>query len=252
MKTEITILEKVKFKNPILIEGLPGVGNVGRVSAGYLVNELKMKKFAELYSPDFLPLVILYENMTHNLKCEFYYYKGKKNDVIVLTGDTQSITPKGHYDFCDTVLDFAKKSGVELIITLGGFAEGEMVEKPKVIGAVNNKALIKHYEEYGIDFKDHSVGTIIGASGLLVGLAERYKIDALCMMGQTMGFPLVTDPKSADSVLHILSKILGIEIDLTKLDNIVKETETKLKKTEELYNKMTEEARNKEDTRYIG
>lgn len=252
MKTEIIVLDKIKLKNPILIEGLPGVGNVGRICTGYLVNELKMKKFAELYSPHFLPLVILHDSITHTLKCEIFYYKGKTNDIVVLTGDTQSASPKGHYEFCETVLDFAKKLGIKDIITLGGFAEGKMVEKPKVIGAVNNKDLMKKYEKYGVDFKDHSIGTIIGASGMLIGLSERYNLNGLCLMGQTMGFPMITDPKAADSVLHILSKILDIKIDLTKLDKIVEEMEEKLKKTEELYSKMTEEARSKEDVRYIG
>lgn len=252
METEIVFLEKVKLKKPILVQGLPGVGNVGRVSAGYLVNELKMKKMAELYSPDFLPIVILNESLTNMLKCEVYYSKGKTNDLILITGDTQSVTPRGHYDFCNAVLNFAEKMEVESIITLGGFAEGKMVEKPKVIGAVNNKDLIKKYEKFDIDFKDHSVGTIVGASGLLVGLAEKHKIDAICLMGQTMGYPMITDPKAADRVLHILSKMLDIKIDLTRLDKIVEEMEEKLKKAEELYSKMSEDARAKEDVRYIG
>ena len=48
MTTKITELEKPKLKDPVFIEGLPGVGNVGRIAAGYLVEELKAKKFAEL------------------------------------------------------------------------------------------------------------------------------------------------------------------------------------------------------------
>ncbi|MBI5332778.1 MAG: proteasome assembly chaperone family protein [Candidatus Aenigmarchaeota archaeon] len=252
MTTEIVIKEKLKLRKPILIEGLPGVGNVGRVSAGYLVNELKMKKFAELYSTDFLPLVILHESLTHMLKCEFYYYRGKDNDFIVLTGDTQSANSRGHYDLCKTVLEFAKSIGVSAIITLGGFVEGKMVEKPKVIGAVNKIALIPKYEKYEIDFKDHSVGTILGTTGLLVGLAERYDIDALCLMGQTMGYPMITDPKAADSVLHILKNMFSLDIDLTKIHKIVDEMEEKLKKTQEAYDKMAKDAKTNDDVKYIG
>ena len=57
MATKIVQLKKPKLKNPIFIEGLPGVGNVGRIAAGYLVEELKAKKFAELWSSHFLPIV---------------------------------------------------------------------------------------------------------------------------------------------------------------------------------------------------
>ena len=117
METQIKVFEKARLKNPVLVEGLPGIGNVGRVAAGYLVNELKMKKFAELYSPHFLPLVILQnDSIASLLKCEFYYGRAGGRNIIVLTGDTQSISPEGHYDVCDKILDFAKSFSLEITL----------------------------------------------------------------------------------------------------------------------------------------
>jgi uncharacterized protein len=256
MNTTIKVLEKVRLKNPVFLEGLPGIGNVGRIAAGYLVSELKMKKFAELYSPHFLPLVILHDDsVAHLLKCEFYYYKGKTRDIVLLTGDTQSISPEGHYEFCDAVMKFVQSLGVKEIITLGGFAEGKQIEDPKVIGAVNDKKLIKKYEKFNIDFgKNHSIGTIVGASGLLVGLSRFYDIDALCIMGETVGMPLMTDPRAADKVLHVLAKMLSLKVDLSKLENTIIELEDKIKKTDDIHKKMLTELSKpaKEDIRYIG
>jgi hypothetical protein len=41
--------EKVpRLRGAVLVEGLPGIGNVGRVAASYLANEMKMEKIAEL------------------------------------------------------------------------------------------------------------------------------------------------------------------------------------------------------------
>lgn len=255
MDTMIKVLEKVRPRKPVIVEGLPGIGNVGRVAAGYLVSELKMKKFAELYSPHFLPLVILHDDsFAQLLRCEFYYYKGKKNDIIVLTGDTQSITPEGHYDVCDKILDFVEKLGAREIITLGGFAEGKEVENPRVIGAVNDKKLIKKYSDYNIDFsQEHLIGTIVGASGLLLGLGKIRDIDAICLMGETIGMPLVTDPKAADKVLQVLIKILDIKVDLTKLEKTIKEMEERITKTDHIHKKMLQEMpKTKEELRYIG
>ncbi len=254
METTIKVLEKVSLKNPVFIEGLPGIGNVGRISAGYLIDQLKMKKFAELYSPHFLPLVILHNSsVAQMLKCEFYCYKGKR-DLIVLTGDTQSISPEGHYEVCDKVLDFVEKFGTKEIITLGGFAEEKEVEEPRTIGAVNDKKLLKKYEKYDIDFsKGQPIGTIVGASGLLLGLGKMRNINALCLMGETLGLPLVTDPKAADTVLRVLMKILEIDVDLTKLENTIKEMEERIKKTEDIHKKMLQEMpKTKEDVKYIG
>jgi len=255
LETQIKILKKVKTKNAILVEGLPGIGNVGRVAAGYLVSELKTKKIAELHSPHFLPLVILHENAVADLlKCEFFYYKGKR-DIIFLTGDSQSISPEGHYEVSEKILEFAKSQNVKEVITLGGFAEGRLVEEPRVVGAVNKKELIKKYSRFGIDFtQTHPVGTIIGASGLLIGLARLKNMDGLCLMGETPGFPLITDPKAADKVLQVLIKILNIKVDLTKLENAVKDMEEKIKKTEEIYRKMMKqvERKDREQVQYIG
>lgn len=256
METYIKIIENVKLKKPILVEGLPGIGNVGRVAAGYIISELKMKKFAELYSPHFLPLVVIHENsITHMLKCEFYYYRGKKNDLIILTGDTQSISPEGHYDICEKIVNFSQKYGVKELITLGGFAEGTEVQEPRVIGAVNDKKLIKKYEKYDIDFgKQHTIGTVVGASGLLLGLGGLNGMEGLCLMGETLDLPMLTDPKAADKILRVLLKILDLNIDLTKLEKTIKEMEQKIRKTETVYKKMLQQMPKKgdEQVRYIG
>ena len=258
MQTQIKVLEKVKLKKPILIEGLPGIGNVGRVAAGYLVSEMKMKKFAELYSPYFLPLVIIHQDSVATaLKCEFYYYKGRSSDIIVLTGDTQSISPEGHYEICEKILEFVEKLGVKSIITLGGFAEGKEVAEPRVIGAVSNKKLLKKYDGYGIDFgKEHPIGTIVGASGLLIGLGDMHGMDGLCLMGETLGLPMITDPKAAEKVLQTLTKILNVKIDISKLEKTVKAMEESIKKTDNIHKKMLDEiakpSSGKEDVKYIG
>ena len=53
MKDTKIYYRKVKLNDPILLVGLPGIGNVGNLVAEHLKNELKAKKFATLYSPHF-------------------------------------------------------------------------------------------------------------------------------------------------------------------------------------------------------
>ncbi len=255
MESWIHLLEKVKLKSPILIEGLPGIGNVGRVATGYMINQLKMKKFAELYSPHFLPLVLVHENSeVHVLNLEFFYMKGKGHDIVVLTGDTQSISPEGHYEICSKAIDFAVSLGVKEIITLGGFSEGKSPTKPAVLGVVNNKEMTKKYGKFGIDFsKKHQVGTIVGASGLLLGLAKPKKINGICLLGETSGIPMLTDPNAADAVLHVLTKMLNLKLSFTMLENSIVEMQEQIKKTDIFHKKMLEQLSGKEEpVRYIG
>ena len=237
MTTRIVELETPKLKDPVFIEGLPGIGNVGRIAAGYLVEQLKAKKFAEVLSSHFMPFVLLQPSSSvHVLKNEFFYYKGKgkERDMIILIGDSQSIDPEGHYEVVDEILKFVKKFGVKEMFTLAGFGIGEEVKKPKVIGAVNDTDLIKKYGKYGIDFEaGNRIGTIVGASGLLLGMGKYYGLSGVCLLGETVGFPIIPDPKSAEEVLKVLAAILNLKIDVTELENKVKEMQEFIKKVQD-------------------
>lgn len=242
MATRIVELEKPKLNNPLFIEGLPGVGNVGRIAAGYLAEELKAKKFAELFSSHFMPFVLLHQSSAvHVLKNEFYYYKAKskgERDLIILIGDSQSVDPEGHYEIVNTILEYVSKLGVKEQVTLAGLSVGEQIKEPKVIGAVSSPEMIKKYGNLGIDFDAGSrVGTIVGASGLLLGLGPYYKVKGICLLGETVGFPIIPDPKSAEVILKILTKSVGMKIDLSKLEKKVKEMEEFIKKVEDVQRK---------------
>ncbi len=242
MATRIFELEKPKLKNPLFIEGLPGIGQVGRITAQFLVEELKAKKFAELLSSHFMHYVLLQQSSSvHILKNEFYYAKAKgsnQRDLILLIGDSQSIDPEGHYEIVHEILEYLKKFGVKDMITLGGLGIGEVKEKPKVIGAVSDEGMDKKYKSFGIDFDaGNKVGTIIGASGLLLGLGKVYGMKGICLLGETSGYPIIPDPKAAEAVLSVLVKILNIKLDMTKLDKRIKEMEEFIKKIEEMQRK---------------
>jgi hypothetical protein len=256
-ETQIFCKKKPKLKNPILIVGLPGIGNVGRLAVGYMVHQLKAKKFAELYSPYFFHLVVIHEDKIHTLRNEFYYYKGKQRDLVLLIGDCQSYDAKGHYEVVGKILEFAKSLGCKEIITIGGFRTGKIMEKPKVLGAVTDDDVRKKYKNCGIDFKiSGKIGPIVGAAGLLVGFAKHYKMKGICLLGETAGFPIVTDPNAAEAVLNVLQKMIKVKINLEKLHEKVEEMHYFLKKMEEIQEEALEQMRRKakprEELKYIG
>ncbi len=260
--TVIKYFSKPKLNNPILIEGLPGVGNIGRVAAGYLIEELGAKKFAEMQSKWFFPFVMLHEShKVHLPNNEFYYWKSKKKgqrDLIILIGDCQSLSPQGHYEVSRKILELAKEFKSKEMITIGGLATGDIAEENRVIGAVTDDKLLKKYKNCDIDFQaGEKVGYIVGAAGLLLGLGKDMGMDGICLLGETSGFPIVTDPKAAESVLSRLVKILNLRMSMSKLEQRVKEMENFIKKVESLQKKALSQISKeytppKEDTRYIG
>ncbi len=262
--TSIKVLEKPKLKNPLLLVGLPGVGNIGRVAVGYLISELKAKKFASLYSEWFFPFVMLHDKSTIKLlKNDFHYYKSKKageRDIIFLTGDCQSLSPNGHYEVIEQILGFVEKFGVKDIITVGGLATGELESNEKVLGCVTDDSVMKAYTKHGIEFTaGEKVGYIVGAAGLMLGIGYERGMKGLCMLGQTSGFPIVTDPKAAECILDTLVKILKLKVDKSKLEKKVDEMEEFIKKVEGLQMKAVSELAKSaksqasgEELRYIG
>ncbi|MDI6806900.1 MAG: proteasome assembly chaperone family protein [Candidatus Aenigmarchaeota archaeon] len=239
MVTQIIEFERPKLKDPLFIQGLPGIGNVGRIAAGYLTEEIGAKKFAELISSHFMPFVLLHETSeTHLLKYEFFYWRAKKRgqrDLIIMVGDMQSITPEGHYEIAEEILKYLKGIGVKEIITLGGLNVGEIIIAPKVIGASSDLELIKKYKGYGIEFVAGTrAGTIVGAAGLLLGLAKYHGMRGICLLGETVGLPIIPDPRSAEAVLKVLLKFLDLKIDLSKLKKRVEEMEKFIKKVEDV------------------
>jgi len=215
-----------KLESPVMIEGLPGIGQVGKLVAEYMIHMLGAEKIAEIHSLYFPPHVIIEENGVARLvRNELYLHHTDTRDVVFLVGDYQSTSNEGHYILTDQYLDIAAELGVQRIYTLGGFGVGHFVEEPRVLGAVSRAELRPEIEAAGVTFQrdEPGGGGIIGAAGLLLGLGSLRNIDAVCLMGETSGY--LVDPRSATSVLALLSRLLNIPVDSTQLNDRAAEME---------------------------
>ncbi len=243
---------KPKLKDPILIEGLPGIGNVGKLAVEHLIDSINAKKFAELHCKDFPPQVFINPDGTIELVNNEFYYKKAKNkkqrDLVLITGDYQGLSSQGQYELVGKILDVAEKFGVKELYTLGGYGLGHDISKPKVLCATTHKNMVKTMKKYGAVFKKNEPGGgIVGASGLLLGLGKLRGLKGTCLMGETPGY--LVDPKSAKSVLKILTKITNYSVDLGELEKKAKEIEHiahQLKEMEGMSKDKTEELK------YIG
>jgi len=233
---------KVELKNPVLIEGLPGLGMVGRIATRYLIKKLNAKKLAELYSPHF-PYYVLVNSKgsVRLLRGNFYFWKNNtgENDLIFLTGDSQAQTIEGQYEVSSCILDFASKLNTKLIITVGGYRK-EVKNKPKVIAVSTNPEVLKKALQAEA-LTGSSGNPIVGAAGLLLGLAKFKDIDALCLLGETRGY--LPDPLAAKSVLEVLQRMLGIKVDMTDLDKEIEKSKQIVAKMREIEQRREEYAR---------
>ncbi len=244
-------LKKPKLKDPILIEGLPGVGNVGKIAIEYLLDQLKAEKFAEIYSKYFPPQILINDDGTvYLVKNELYYKKtNKKNDIIFLIGDYQGLSNEGQFELSYEILNYVKKYNVKLLYTLGGYGMGQLVEDPRTFGAATNIALVEKFKKYNMIFSEGEPSNgIVGAAGLLLGIGFNFfNMNGVCLMGETSGY--FSDSKSAKKILEILVKDLKLKIDFAGLDkriNMMNELTSKFQQ------QIEAKSEKKEDLNYIG
>jgi len=254
-ETYIKEFLQIEPNNPVLIEGLPGLGLVGKIALRYMIKQLKAKKIAYLYSPHFPYFVLV--NKKGNvrlLRGAFYYYKNPTgpNDLILFTGDSQSQTIEGQYEIADRLLDFSEKYKVKTIATIGGYRM-EPKEKPKVFIAATSQEILDKALQAGATLST-SGSPIVGTAGLILGLAKFKKISALCLLGETRGY--LPDPLAAKSVLEVLKLTFNFDLDLKELDEEIARAEvmvTRLQQIEEKRALQAEQTRKEDDkkTTYI-
>ena len=231
-KTTIRELAKIELKNPVLVEGLPGLGMVGKIATRYLAKQLKAKKFAILYSPHFPYYVLVNKKgSVRLLHGEFFFWKNDagENDFIFFTGDSQAQTIEGQYDVASCILDFAEKNNVKIVVTIGGYRK-EVEETPRVVAVSTSPALLNEASKAKA-VPSPAGNPIVGTAGLLLGLAKFRKIDAICLLGETRGY--LPDPRAAKSVVEVLQKMLKIKVDLSGL-------EKEIEKSKEIVDRMQE------------
>ncbi|PSP94887.1 proteasome assembly chaperone family protein [Halobacteriales archaeon QS_4_62_28] len=247
---EIERIEEVSLTDPVLIEGLPGVGHVGKLAAEHLLEELDSTLVCRVYSQHFPPQVTVEDGTTQLASAEFHAVTpADGQDMLVLTGDHQAQDNQGHYGLTDTFLDIVANYDVERVYALGGVPTGELIEEYDVLGASTTESLIEDLEAVGVEFRENEpTGGIVGVSGLLLGLSKRRGFDAACLMGETSGY--LVDPKSAQAVLEILQELLGFDVAYDALEDRADEMEEVVRKIQEM--EQGTPTPSDEDLRYIG
>jgi uncharacterized protein (TIGR00162 family) len=217
MVSVVQMYEKPVLNDPVLIEGLPGIGFVANIAALHLIQELKAKLFAEIRLSSFQDIAITADGGKVRFPTnEFYYHKGGNSgerDLIILYGNTQALTTVGQYELCGRVLELAKEVGCRYLITLGGYRRDEKVTTPKLYCAASDTETLKEALGLGAEIME---GQIFGIAGLLVGLSKLWNIKGFCLLAETSG--LYPDASAAREVLTAISKMLHLKVDLNRLD----------------------------------
>jgi len=237
-----------KPRSPTVIEGLPGLGSVGGLAVSFLIDELKARKIAELYSPYFPYQAIVDSRGIARLpRSEFYHSTKHGRDLVMITGDCQPQTNYGQYAVATKIVRYAMKLSASQIISIGGFVSPQK-DKDLVVAVATRDAIVSKLTSAGASVEKAGI-PIVGIAGLLVALARTMNLDAVCLLGQTSG--LGPDPVAAQRVLRVLANTLNLKLNLSNLERQVAKMRSIERKVGELEKKLASTFR-KDQTIYIG
>lgn len=239
----LVVYKELRLRDGVLVQGLPGIGLVGKIAVDYIISILNLPKVAELTGPGLMLPVgnagVFVDGDGRLLlpSYKFYLLQLEKKDVLFLTSEVQPVS-WAQFEVAERVLDFFTSiGGYEVIGVCGTSTESEEVE---VYFAAAPGADTGRLEE--LNLRKSSGGTITGACGLLPALASLRGLKGYVIMGST--HTSEPNPVAARAVVIALSRLLGFGISLDELDRMILE----IKSREEVMRKMLEQAEKRAET----
>jgi len=226
MVCSVEITEKPNLNDPILVEGLPGIGFIANIAALHLITELKAKKFSHIISSSFQDFALLTESgKASSPNNELYYVKRSDGgrDLIIWYGNTQALTTPGQYELTGKVLDIAQDLGCQFAISLGGFKKDEVKGLPSLYSAASDEDTLN--EAIGLRTKV-MIGHIFGIAGLLVGLSRLRNMKSFALLVDTVG--IVPDANATRVALAALGGYLKLQLNLSGVDAEAEKTKKTL------------------------
>ena len=229
---EIRMLKKAELNGYTFIEGFPGIGLVGPMSIGYMIDKLKMEYCGYIHSDDFPPLISI-----HNSKpmppVRLYY--SQKNRIVAVFAEF-AIPIELNYDMSERLIDFVKSNGIAKIISIVGVPikslglgidakNAETEKSDKVYGIASTESQVKAIEKAGMVGVTEGVAT--GVSALLLERAVIENIDDLAILVSVdQG---MIDPKYAELAVNKIDALLDLNIDTAELEKEARLVEAKVK-----------------------
>lgn len=202
--------DHIDLEEPVLVEGLPGAGLVGKIAADFLVGTLEMEYYGAFHCEG-IPRVAVYEGESSAVRPPVRLYADEETDLVVLQSDVP-VSPKRAKEFASCVTGWIESNGA-LPIYISGLPD-EREGSPELYGIATGEAEAI-LDDAGI-VPPRGGGMVSGPTGALLHRAAETGLDGVGLVVQTEAqFP---DPEAARTVLvHGVSPIAGIDIDTDRL-----------------------------------
>ncbi|ADM28341.1 protein of unknown function DUF75 [Ignisphaera aggregans DSM 17230] len=206
-------------ENSIAIVGFPGMGLVGKTSVDYIIKSLNSRHVASIYGTRFpAHLLIKHGGIGDMYKVDLFYAKKNGLGIYIVTGDTQPPSDSDQHSLARFIVSRLKRFGVKEVIAAAAYVSDAIVPTRKIYVVGNNSKEIQKYVLRGAETLNE--GVISGINGIIVGWATLYKINSVCLLGETWRSIVelnYIDYKAASLIVNIINDVWNLNIDLRDL-----------------------------------
>lgn len=234
----ITIQNEVAFDSPTVIEGLPGIGLVGKIVADHLIETLEMTYYASV-NCDGLPPVAVYHGEESMLKPPVRLYADTEHDVIVLNSDVP-ISSQSSESFARCITGWITENDA-MPLFLSGLPR-EIDERPPELFGIATGDGTEYLDREGI-VPPRESGLVSGPTGALLHEAATMNLTSVGLIVEAN--PQFPDPEASQILLeHGIAPIADIEIDT---DSLIERAE-EIREARERLAKRMQQAETNEST----
>jgi uncharacterized protein len=233
-----------------MLASWPGIGDVSLTAAKYVVEKLNATEIGEIEPVNFFePVgVTVRENVVESPRfpeSKFYYWQYPKasKGLVIFIGEEQPAF-KG-YELVNCVLDVAQRLRVSRVYSCAAAVTRiHHSEEMKVWGAATDSNLVDELGKQNVILRGNL--RIAGLNGLILGMAKERGMEGICLLGEVPSYATqIANPKASLAVLGILTKMLGITVDLAELGHLAERVDEEMdriakKVTAEFIDQFTE------------
>lgn len=199
-----------ELDEPMLVEGMPGVGLVGKIAADHLVETFDMTEYATCHCEG-VPRAAVYEENDRQVRQPVRIYADETRDLLVLQSDVP-ISPEASPEFATCVTGWFAEENATPILLSGLPQQKDGTPKMYGIGTGSAPTLL---DEHDIGMPKER-GLISGPVGALLAEAGEQDVDAIGLVVQAnKQFP---DPEAARVLLvDAIEPLTGVDVDTDPL-----------------------------------
>lgn len=209
----VHVRSDVTLDEPFLVEGLPGVGLVGKIATDHIVDEFDMTYFASV-DAEGLPQVGVYDEDSREALPPVRLYADEERDLLALQSDVP-VDREAAPGFADALTNWLSDAGATPLYLSGLPAPDlDVGEVPPVFGvATGDAAALLDEHDVGLPSEQGVVG---GPTGALVNRAAELNLDAVGLVVESD--PQFPDPAASKRLIDEgIEPLTGITVDTTAL-----------------------------------